>query len=73
MQSLDKHSGDLKHNDGSPPQRNPRLVEPPGFKEICTCMGKFSERKGDDDFSLWHTDFEKATGDFTWSNEACVT
>ena len=35
-------------------------------------MGTFSGRKGDDNFSLWLTDFEEATEDFTWSDDARV-
>ena len=68
LQSLDEHSSESERNDGEnqgPPQRNPRLAQPPGFKEIRSRVGKFSGKKDDDDFSLWLTDFEEATGDFT--------
>ena len=53
-------------------RRNLRLVQPPGFKEILSRVGKFSGRKGDKDFSLWLTDYEEATDNLNWSDEIRV-
>ena len=74
VQSSDEHSVDSEHSAESrrPPRRGSRLVQPPGFREIRSRVGTFSGRKGEDDFSLWLTDFEEATTDFTWSDNARV-
>ena len=74
VQSSDEHSVDSEHSAESrrPPRRGSRLVQPPGFREIRSRVGTFSGRKGEDDFSLWLTDFEEATADFTWSDNARV-
>ena len=72
----DEHSSESETEDSNTsqnmrtPSRNPRrLVQPLGFKEIRSRVGKFSGRKGDEDFGLWLADFEEATDDFTWSSD----
>jgi len=54
------------------PLRRLWLVQPPGFKEIRSRVGKFSGKRGDDDFALWLTDYEEATDDFKWNDETRV-
>ena len=56
LRSSDEHSSNSEHNDEENQKllrRNPRLVQPPGFKEIRSRVGKFSGRRGDEDFGLW--------------------
>ena len=72
----DEHSGESEdegHNASQvqgPRQRDPqRLVQPLGFKEVRSRVGKFSGKKGDEDFGLWLADFQEATDDFSWSND----
>ena len=70
----DEHSSESEDSNTSQglrtPSRNLRhLVQPLGFKEICSRVGKSSGRKCDEDFGLWLADFEEATDDFTWSSE----
>ena len=75
VQSLDEQPSDSEHNEDDSKdsvKRNPRLVQPPGFKEIRSRVGKFSGRRGDDDFNLWLTDYEEATEDFSWNDEVRV-
>ena len=75
VQSSDEQPSDSQHNEDDSKdsvKRNPRLVQPPRFKEIRSRVGKFSGRRGDDDFSLWLTDYEEATEDFSWNDEVRV-
>ena len=67
-----EHNNEINHDRGNqrrPPRRTPRLVQPPGFKEIRSRVGKFSGRKGEDDFNLWLADYQEATDHFTWSDD----
>ena len=43
-------------------------LHPPGFKQLCGRVPKFSGDKGDSDFALWVEDFEEASKDCGWSN-----
>ena len=36
---------------------------PPGFRELCERVGKFSGKKGYEDFCLWLADFEEVSQD----------
>ena len=72
----DEHSSESETEDSNTsqnlrtPSRYPRrLVQLLGFKEIRSRVGKFSSRKGDEDFGLWLADFEETTDDFTWSSD----
>ena len=42
---------------------------PPGFKELCSRVEKFSGLTSDCDFELWLKDFEEASRDCGWSNK----
>lgn len=77
--SESKHSGDershVEDQSGTPPpsrneggslHRTPHL---PGFNHIRSHVGRFSGRRGDEDFGLWLADYKEATTDFNWSNE----
>ena len=41
---------------------------PPGFRQLCNRVPKFSGRGGDSDFALWVEDFEEGSADCGWSN-----
>ena len=42
---------------------------PPGFKDIRAWVGRFSGKKGEEDFDLWLSDYKEATVDFEWDDE----
>lgn len=42
---------------------------PPGFKELCSQVEKFSGQTGDCDFELWLEDFEEASRDCGWNDK----
>jgi len=49
--------------------RNSNQPLPPGFKELCSQVEKFSGRTGDCDVELWLEDFEEASKDCGWSDK----
>ena len=57
--------------ESEPEEIRPKLghPHPPGFRELCERVGKFSGKKGDKDFCLWLADFEEASQDCKWTDE----
>ena len=42
---------------------------PPVFKELRERVGKFSRKRGDNDFCIWLADFEEVSEDCKWTND----
>ena len=62
---------DEESQDGEPedPSRtSTSRLHPPGFKQLCNRVPKFSGKGDDSDFALWVEDFEEASTDCGWSN-----
>lgn len=60
--SEDSEEDDVESNQGT------GRLHPPGFKEVCKRVSKFSGSGGDSDFALWVEDFEEASTDCGWSD-----
>ena len=55
--SEDSEEDDVESNYGT------GRLHPPGFREVCNRVPKFSGGGGDSDFALWVEDFEEASTD----------
>ena len=60
--SEDSEEDDVESNHGT------GRLHPPGFREVCNRVPKFSGSGGDSDFASWVEDFEEASTDCGWSN-----
>ena len=60
--SDDEDSVELESNQDS------NKPHPPGFRQLCNRVPKFSGRGGYSDFALWVEDFEEGSADCGWSN-----
>ena len=49
--------------------RSTEIKQPPGVKEICNLLDKFTGKSGEGDFKAWVEDYVEATPDCGWNNE----
>jgi len=69
-QSSEEQEGDGSHEESRTRwYRNSNQPLPPGFKELCSRVEKFSGKTGDCDFKLWLEDFEVVSKDCGWSDK----
>ena len=70
--SLEDASSESEEETGRTPQpirRRSQQGHPPGFKDIRARVGRYSGKKGEEDFDLWLSDYKEATADFEWNDE----
>ena len=46
--------------------RSTEIKQPPGVKEICNLLDKFTGKSGEGDFKAWVEDYVEATPDCGW-------
>jgi len=61
----------LENEEADSEEAKPKIghPHPPGFRELWERVGKFSGKRGDNDFCLWLADFEEASQDCKWTDE----
>ena len=68
--SSTESSHEEEENRTSPPvTRQSRIGHPPGFKDIRARVGRFSGKKGEEDFDLWLSNYKEANADFEWDDD----
>ena len=70
-EDLSSETSDEEENHSSRREVSNRVSSghPPGFKDIRARVGRFSEKTGGEDFSLWLSDYKEATADFCLDDE----